>query len=1233
MRKALTLVVGVTLFLGLAHTALAVGGLRVDRQYMTEGNCPEGRIWESQDTVKKSGCSVIYLSRANGTHSVYVTPNTAASVGECSYLSGTPCEPDNFRAVTCNDSNCTKNVSVESGKIKRVIFKYADPVTPPPPPSPVTLSIPANLSASGQCAGNNESKVDVSWSVVTGATRYELHRKPDDSVTPYAEVSRPTATSFSDRGVVNGSSHRYKVRACNSNGCGQFQSNFALGITPANCSGGQQPPPPSGTVPTTYNGPFAQGDFITTVYGFNTRRSPGIGDNIIRLSNANRPARLVSLHHTYLDGYWWWEVREWGKNENYWLAEVDGSFIKTDTPNCSTFGASTDLWDSTDGGWYLDEPNLSCSSCFYWTESGGYAINNTVRGPCECSPNSNFCEEQEIKRQCPNPLTQPAYISGVGGWYNSACGCNEFNPDGSVITSPVGPWTRPSCDCHPEPNKCVDGGPPGQQPPPPPSPSTVNPPPSGGNVGACGYGTCSQSQAGNAECANGSTFKTCVAFDQNFDGVLEWCWSPPISCPAGGSCNGSVGSAASAGQLCSGGGALPPPQGPTPPPPPPAGQIGIGSCVRVNTNAATSLNVRGTANGNRIGSQLHNTEGTVTDGPQTTGGHVWREVDFNSGPDGWVASSFLVSCGGATPPPPPPVEEEFFLGAYVTPTTGGSGLTVRNAPDGNAVGTQVDGIRGVIHAGPANGAAFDWYFVDFETGTDGYVAEEFIKLMPEENKWLLRQRPNWIAIDSRLLLRQQEYASENKKPGYEAEFISINLPTSVGADEVFTGTVTFKNIGTESWDHDDLNPVTVDTPPFIDLEANWMHYINDGQFDRPQLPVKLPKTVAPGEEITIPLNLRAPVDGEYNFAVRMKWGFYDWFGPESDMVKIRVGNPNLVREDCSGYPSTRIISWATGWKAGYFGEWITGFAREYLEIGEKHTWCADAREEIYRPVFPQESICAPSDFRCNTLNPVPGSRSGFGFQTRTDVGGVGHPQSSRYMTVIPPPGSGLQIESCLGHFPGCLIEEWQGVGDERYSQARPGIYIAEVTGLTAPEPKSEYYYNYMIACPACGGTRFYNASQQGDVPRITVGVSKMNETPLSGGGFTPRNNKLTINRGESVRVGWTAQAPERLKFCTLTEGTSQWAVYQKNGSGQYGDYGPNGELVVTPSRNSVYVVLCEWRPSSLPDSETTSSATHVFVDVIDPAGHVSAPRTVNTANILDGLRSSLEDLRNLLDTN
>jgi fibronectin type 3 domain-containing protein len=83
----------------------------------------------------------------------------------------------------------------------------ATPVAPAAPPA-----APTGLHAT---AGN--AQVSLTWTASTGATSYHVKRATT-SGGPYTQVSTPTAASFTDTGLTNGSTYYYVVSALNAAG-------------------------------------------------------------------------------------------------------------------------------------------------------------------------------------------------------------------------------------------------------------------------------------------------------------------------------------------------------------------------------------------------------------------------------------------------------------------------------------------------------------------------------------------------------------------------------------------------------------------------------------------------------------------------------------------------------------------------------------------------------------------------------------------------------------------------------------------------------------------------------------------------------------------------------------------------------------------------------------------------------------------------------------------------------
>lgn len=81
-----------------------------------------------------------------------------------------------------------------------------------PTPTPTAPAAPTGLAAS---AGN--AQVSLTWTGSTGATSYSVKRGTSSSG-PYTQIGTPTATSYMDSGLTNGTTYYYVVAAVNSAG-------------------------------------------------------------------------------------------------------------------------------------------------------------------------------------------------------------------------------------------------------------------------------------------------------------------------------------------------------------------------------------------------------------------------------------------------------------------------------------------------------------------------------------------------------------------------------------------------------------------------------------------------------------------------------------------------------------------------------------------------------------------------------------------------------------------------------------------------------------------------------------------------------------------------------------------------------------------------------------------------------------------------------------------------------
>ncbi len=117
-----------------------------------------------------------------------------------------------------------------------------------------------------------------------------------------------------------------------------------------------------------------------------------------------------------------------------------------------------------------------------------------------------------------------------------------------------------------------------------------------------------------------------------------------------------------------------------------------------------------------VGVQEKNSIGSVIEGPVSKEGVRYWFVDFDTGPDGWVAEGVLALVPTFNPGLTPVGREVFIF------QKGGAVVLVE--PGGASRGVQVQGSSGRIIEGPVSKEGVRYWFVDFDTGPDGWVAEE-----------------------------------------------------------------------------------------------------------------------------------------------------------------------------------------------------------------------------------------------------------------------------------------------------------------------------------------------------------------------------------------------------------------------------------------------------------------------------------------------------------------------------
>lgn len=157
----------------------------------------------------------------------------------------------------------------------------------------------------------------------------------------------------------------------------------------------------------------------------------------------------------------------------------------------------------------------------------------------------------------------------------------------------------------------------------------------------------------------------------------------------------------------------------------PAG-IAPGDRVRVQTDTGGALNIRSSANGTVTGSIANGDLAWVTDGPTTTGGANWYQIDpIDSGPTGWVSAAFLI----VDPPPFPGDGTGYPFGLNIRFASTGN---LRRGPTTSAavVASVPANSLAYVMMGPLEGDGLDWYQVRVMDVADGWVASSLIEPVP-----------------------------------------------------------------------------------------------------------------------------------------------------------------------------------------------------------------------------------------------------------------------------------------------------------------------------------------------------------------------------------------------------------------------------------------------------------------------------------------------------------------------
>jgi cellulose 1,4-beta-cellobiosidase len=135
-------------------------------------------------------------------------------------------------------------------------------------------SVPGGVSATAGL-----SRVTVSWTASTGSpTSYDVKRGTA-SGGPYTSIGTPTATSYVDSGVTNGTTYYYVVAARNAGGACNSANSSVRSATPRSCTvvSGNNPPAPATAGHTGQFGTLDGRCFVTcdTISGWGCSNTDG----------------------------------------------------------------------------------------------------------------------------------------------------------------------------------------------------------------------------------------------------------------------------------------------------------------------------------------------------------------------------------------------------------------------------------------------------------------------------------------------------------------------------------------------------------------------------------------------------------------------------------------------------------------------------------------------------------------------------------------------------------------------------------------------------------------------------------------------------------------------------------------------------------------------------------------------------------------------------------------------
>ncbi len=146
---------------------------------------------------------------------------------------------------------------------------------------------------------------------------------------------------------------------------------------------------------------------------------------------------------------------------------------------------------------------------------------------------------------------------------------------------------------------------------------------------------------------------------------------------------------------------------------------------------------------------------------------------------------------------------------------------------------------------------------------------------------MVQELVEWFGVSTPNVAIVVEAPSQTMAPN-NSQFVSQSVPSTVNPGQIFTASVTFKNIGTNTWYTGGVNPYRLGSQNVQDNET-W------GRL-RVELPVS---QVLPNTNVTFNFTATAPsTPGQYNFQWKMVKELVEWFGaiPPNRVITVSAQN-------------------------------------------------------------------------------------------------------------------------------------------------------------------------------------------------------------------------------------------------------------------------------------------------------------------------------------------------------